>query len=227
MRQKLNEMSGKQKQRPRRIKKQKTAQNKLSQDEDRKRSAIAKQTWKPGNMLYPVPAVMVSVARPNEKPNIITVAWAGTINSDPAMLSISVRKERYSHAILCETKEFVVNLVNESLVQACDYCGVRSGRDVDKFEKLGLTPESVKGVGVPAIAESPVNLACKVTRIIPLGSHDLFLAEIVSVTVDEKYMDEKGTFHLNDTGLVAYSHGTYFKLGKALGTFGFSVKKKK
>ena len=186
-----------------------------------------KQTWRPGNMLYPVPAVMVSVARPDEKPNIITVAWAGTINSDPAMLSISVRKERYSHDILCDTKEFVVNLVSESLVRACDYCGVRSGRDVDKFAQMKLTQVSVDGVDVPAIAESPVNLACRVTQIIPLGSHDMFLAEIVSVTVDERYMDEKGTFHLNDAGLVAYSHGTYFKLGKELGTFGFSVRKKK
>ena len=186
-----------------------------------------KQTWRPGNMLYPVPAVMVSVARSDEKPNIITVAWAGTINSDPAMLSISVRKERYSHAILCDTKEFVVNLVSESLVRSCDYCGVRSGRDVDKFAQMKLTPVSVDGVDVPAIAESPVNLACRVTQIIPLGSHDMFLAEIVSVTVDERYMDEKGTFHLNDAGLVAYSHGTYFKLGKELGTFGFSVRKKK
>lgn len=186
-----------------------------------------KQTWRPGNMLYPLPAVMVSVARPDEKPNIITVAWAGTINSDPVMLSISVRKERYSHAILCDTKEFVVNLVSESLVRACDYCGVRSGRDVDKFAQMKLTPVSVDGVDVPAIAESPVNLACRVTQIIPLGSHDMFLAEIVSVTVDERYMDEKGTFHLNDAGLVAYSHGTYFKLGKELGTFGFSVRKKK
>lgn len=188
---------------------------------------MKKQTWKPGNMLYPVPAVMVSVARPDEKPNIITVAWAGTINSDPAMLSISVRKERYSHAILCDTKEFVVNLVSEPLVRACDYCGVRSGRDVDKFAQMKLTPASVEGVNAPAITESPVNLACKVTQIIPLGSHDMFLAEIVSVTVDERYMDEKGTFHLNDAGLVAYSHGTYFKLGKELGTFGFSVRKKK
>lgn len=184
-----------------------------------------KQTWRAGNMLYPVPAVMVSLAREGEKPNIITVAWAGTVNSDPAMLSISVRKERYSHAILCETGEFVVNLVHEPLVRACDYCGVRSGRDVDKFSQMGLTPVAVEGVAAPAIAESPVNLACRVKQVIPLGSHDLFLAEVVSVTVDERYMDEKGTFHLNDAGLVAYSHGTYFKLGKAIGTFGYSVRK--
>ena len=185
-----------------------------------------KQTWRAGNMLYPVPAVMVSMAREGEKPNIITVAWAGTVNSDPVMLSISVRKERYSHAILSETGEFVVNLVNEPLVKACDYCGVRSGRDVDKFSQMKLTPAAVEGVAAPAVAESPVNLACRVKQVIPLGSHDMFLAEVVSVTVDERYMDEKGTFHLNDAGLVAYSHGAYFKLGKEIGTFGYSVRKK-
>ncbi len=184
-----------------------------------------KQTWRAGNMLYPVPAVMVSVARPEERPNIITVAWAGTVCSDPVMLSISVRKERYSHAILCETKEFVVNLVNAPLVRACDFCGVRSGRDVDKFAQMKLTPIVVEGVSVPAIAESPLSLACQVTQVIPLGSHDLFLAKVVSVTVDEQYLDEKGTLHLNDAGLVAYSHGAYMQLGKAIGTFGFSVRK--
>ncbi len=188
-------------------------------------SAGKKQTWRPGNLLYPVPAVMVSVARPGEKPNILTVAWAGTVCSDPVMLSISVRKERYSYPILCETGEFVVNLVHEPLVRACDFCGVRSGRDVDKFREMNLTPVAVEGVTAPAIAESPLNLACKVKQIIPLGSHDMFLAEVVSVTVDERYVDEKGTLHLNDAGLMAYSHGTYFKLGKKLGTFGYSVRK--
>lgn len=187
---------------------------------------MSKQTWKPGNMLYPVPAVMVSVAALGEKPNIITVAWAGTINSDPPMLSISVRKERYSHDIIEKTGEFVVNLVNEPLTRATDFCGVRSGRDVDKFAEMKLTPVAVDGVSVPAIEESPVNLACQVTDIIPLGSHDLFLAKIVSVTVDERYLDEKGTFHLNQAGLVAYSHGEYFALGKKLGSFGYSVRKK-
>ena len=187
---------------------------------------MSKQTWKPGNMLYPVPAVMVSVAAPGEKPNIITVAWAGTINSDPPMLSISVRKERYSHDIIEKTGEFVVNLVNEPLTRATDLCGVRSGRDADKFAEMKLTPVAVDGVSVPAIGESSVNLACQVTDIIPLGSHDLFLAKIVSVTVDERYLDEKGTFHLNQAGLVAYSHGEYFALGKKLGSFGYSVRKK-
>lgn len=185
-----------------------------------------KQTWRGGNMLYPVPAVMVSAARPGEKPNIITVAWAGTVNSDPPMLSISIRRERYSHGIISQTGEFVVNLVHAPLVRACDYCGVCSGRDVDKFAGTGLTPMAVEGVDAPAIAESPLSLACKVTRVIPLGSHDMFLAKIVSVTVDERYMDRKGSFHLNDAGLVAYSHGTYFQLGRELGTFGYSVKKR-
>ena len=179
---------------------------KLTEKKSTKNAVGKKQTWRAGNMLYPVPAVMVSLAREGERPNIITVAWAGTINSDPVMLSISVRKERYSHAILAETGEFVVNLVHEPLVRACDYCGVRSGRDVDKFSQMKLTPVAVEGVAAPAIAESPVNLACRVKQVIPLGSHDLFLAEVVSVTVDERYMDEKGTFHLNEAGLVAYSH---------------------
>lgn len=188
---------------------------------------MEKQVWKGGNMLYPVPAVMVSAARAGERPNIITVAWAGTVCSDPPMLSISVRRERYSYEIIRETGEFVVNLVHAPLVRACDFCGVRSGRDVDKFGEMRLTPLAVEGVDAPAIGESPLKLACKTTQIIPLGSHDMFLAKIVSVTVDERYMDEKGTFHLNDAGLVAYSHGAYFQLGKELGTFGYSVRKRK
>ena len=186
---------------------------------------MAKQTWKPGNMLYPLPAVMVSVTDGEGNDNIITVAWAGTVCTNPPMVSISVRPSRFSYDMICKTKEFVLNLTTEELAYATDYCGVRSGRDVDKFSQMKLTPVAVEGVAAPAIAESPVNLACRVKQVIPLGSHDLFLAEVVSVTVDERYMDEKGTFHLNDAGLVAYSHGTYFKLGKALGTFGYSVRK--
>ena len=151
-----------------------------------------KQTWRAGNMLYPVPAVMVSMAREGEKPNIITVAWAGTVNSDPVMLSISVRKERYSHAILSETGEFVVNLVNEPLARACDYCGVRSGRDVDKFSRMKLTPAAVEGVVAPAIAESPVNLACRVKQVIPLGSHDMFLAECTHCEADKRLRRIRG-----------------------------------
>lgn len=188
---------------------------------------MGKQYWRGGNMLYPVPAVMVSCARPGEKPNIITVAWAGTVCSSPAMLSISVRKERYSYDIIKDTENFVVNLVNKDLVYATDYCGVKSGRDTDKFKEMKLTPLPSQHIEAPGIAESPVNLECKVTQVIPLGSHDLFLAEIVGVTIDETYMDENGKFHLNDAGLISYSHGEYYELGRKLGTFGYSVKKEK
>ncbi len=188
---------------------------------------MSKQYFKPGNMLYPVPAVMVSCMREGEKPNIITVAWAGTINSDPAMVSISVRKQRYSYDIIKETKEFVINLVTEDLTYATDYCGVRSGRDVDKFKEMKLTAMDSRFVKAPSIAESPVNIECKVTQIIPLGSHDVFLAEVVNVTVDDKYMEESGRFNLNSSKLVAYSHGEYYGLGKKLGKFGYSVAKNK
>lgn len=186
---------------------------------------MGKQHWRPGNMLYPVPAVMVSCKRPGEKPNIITVAWAGTVCSSPAMVSISVRKERYSHAILKETGEFVVNLVTKELVRAADYCGVRSGRDVDKFSEMHLTELPSQAVNAPGIAESPVNIECRVTEVIPLGSHDLFLAEVVNVTIEDQYMDENGRFDLNRAGLIAYSHGEYFELGKKVGSFGYSVQK--
>lgn len=185
-----------------------------------------RQLWRPGNMLYPVPAVMVSCGRQGEKANIITVAWAGTICSDPVMVSVSIRPERYSYGIIKETGEFVVNLVNNRLVFAADYCGVKSGRDVDKFREMQLTPLPSRQIGTPGIAESPVCLECKVTQVIPLGTHDMFLAQVVGVTVDEQYMDEKGKFHLNSAGLVAYSHGEYFELGKKLGSFGYSVRKK-
>lgn len=188
---------------------------------------MAKQQWRAGNMLYPVPAVMVSCMRPGEKPNIITVAWAGTVCSAPVMLSISVRKERYSHDIIQETGEFVVNLVTRDLVRATDYCGVRSGRDVDKFTEMHLTPSQSKIVSVPGIEESPVNIECKVVEVKELGSHDLFLAEVVGVNVEDRYMNENGKFELNSTGLVSYSHGEYFELGKKLGSFGYSVQKKK
>lgn len=184
-----------------------------------------KVDWKAGNMLYPVPAVMVSCQREGEKPNIITVAWAGTVCSTPAMLSISIRKERYSYNIIKETGEFAVNLVTKDLVRATDYCGVRSGRDVDKFAEMKLTPCALKHIKAPGIEESPVCLACKVVEVKPLGSHDLFLAEILGVTVDSRYMDEKNKFHLNQSGLVSYSHGEYFELGKKLGSFGYSVRK--
>ena len=188
---------------------------------------MAKQTWKPGNMLYPLPVVMVSCARKGEKPNIITLAWAGTICSTPAMLSISVRKERYSHSIIKETGEFDVNMTTKDLVFATDYCGVKSGRDTDKFKDMHLTPELSEKIDAPAIKESPVNLECKVVDIKELGTHDMFIAEVVAVHVDEQYMDEKGKFHLNSANLVAYSHGEYFLLGQKVGKFGYSVEKKR
>lgn len=188
---------------------------------------MAKQFWKPGNMLYPVPAVMVSCGRDAETPNIITVAWTGTICSSPAMAFISVRPERYSYRILKETKEFVINLVTRELVYAADFCGVRSGRDVNKFQEMKLTPLPSHEINAPGIAQSPVNIECRVTEIKPLGTHDMFLAEVVNVTVDDEYMDETGKFNLNQSNLVTYSHGEYFELGKKLGTFGYSVRKKK
>ncbi|MCI7105335.1 MAG: flavin reductase family protein [Lachnobacterium sp.] len=187
---------------------------------------MGKQHWKPGNMLNPVPAVMVSVTDKEGKSNIITVAWAGTVCTNPPMVSISVRPSRYSYQILEETGEFVINLTNESLVKVCDYCGVVSGRDVDKFAKTGLTPIPMEHVHAMGIDESPVNMECKITEKRELGSHTMFIAEVVGVTVDDRYMDETGKFHINESGLVMYSHGEYFALGKKLGKFGYSVKKK-
>lgn len=187
---------------------------------------MAKQLWKAGNMVYPVPAVMVSLMDKAGKANIITVAWTGTICSDPPMAYISVRKERYSHPILMETGEFVINLTTEKLAKATDFCGVRSGRDVDKFKEMNLTKGKSSKIEAPSIQESPVNIECKVKQVIELGSHDMFLAEVVAVQVNEAYMDSKGRFDLNAAGLMAYSHGEYLALGKKLGTFGYSVRKK-
>lgn len=186
---------------------------------------MSKELWKPGNMLYPLPVVMVSMADAQGNHNIITIAWAGTVCTNPPMVSISVRSERYSYPILKETGEFVINLTTKDLVFATDYCGVKSGRDVDKFKELGLTAVPGDKVKAPLIAESPVNLECKVTEVIPLGSHDMFLAEVVAVHADKKYMDEKGKFHLEQAEPIVYSHGAYLETGKTLGTFGYSVKK--
>lgn len=188
---------------------------------------MGKQYWRAGNMVYPVPAVMVSCKREGEKPNIITTAWCGTTVSNPAMVYVSIRPERYSYDIIKETGEFVINLITKDLVFATDYCGVKSGRDVDKFAEMKLTPLPSKYITAPGIEESPVNIECKVTQIVKLGTHDMFLAEVMGVTVDDKYMDETGKFRLNDSGLVAYSHGEYFELGKKIGTFGYSVRKSK
>lgn len=187
---------------------------------------MSKQYWKPGNMLYPVPAVMVTCQRPGEKPNIITVAWTGTICTNPAMISISLKKERYSYEIIRDSGEFVINLTTKQTVKAADYCGVRSGKDVDKFAETGLTPCASKMVSCPGIAECPVNIECRVTERKPLGSHDLFLANVETVGVDESLLNEAGTLQLNHSGLIVYSHGGYFELGRQLGSFGYSVKKK-
>ena len=185
-----------------------------------------KISFKPGNMLYPLPAVMVSVADKAGNTNIITVAWTGTICTNPPMLSVSVRPNRFSHHMIMETGEFVVNLTTKELAYATDYCGVKSGREVDKWKEMKLTPIPSEVVKAPGIGESPVNIECKVTEIKKLGSHDLFLAEVVAVHVDEHYMDERGGFHLADAEPIVYCHGEYFDLGKKIGKFGYSVKKR-
>lgn len=178
-------------------------------------------------MLYPLPAVMVSASDKEGNSNILTVAWTGTVCSDPAMLYISVRPERYSYHMIRETGEFVVNLTTEELAFATDWCGVKSGRDVDKWKEMKLTKgEAAKLKFAPVILESPVNIECQVTEVRELGSHHMFLARVAAVQADEKYMNKKGKFELNSTGLLAYSHGEYLGLGKELGGFGFSVKKR-
>ena len=186
---------------------------------------MSKQVWKPGNLLAPVSPVLVSCGN-MEKPNLITIAWAGTINSDPVRVSISVRPERYSHGLITESGEFVINLPTQKILRAVDWCGVKSGRDVDKFKEMGLTAVPGSAVSAPVLAESPVNLECRVFQTIPLGSHDLFLADVVAVDVDEDLLDEAGRLRLDKAGLAAYVHGTYYALGKQLGTFGYSVRKK-
>ena len=188
---------------------------------------MAKQIWKGGNMLNPVPAVMVTCQRAGEKPNIITVAWTGTICSDPPMLYVSIRPERYSHGIISDTGEFVVNLVSRDMMRACDWCGVRSGKDHDKFKETGLTPLASSEVSAPMIAESPLSLECRVTEVLHLGSHDMFLAKVAAVAADERYCDEKGRFRMDRAGLTAYCHGEYYALGEKLGKFGYSVEKKR
>lgn len=188
---------------------------------------MAKAEWRPGNMLYPLPVVMVSVSDEEGHDNIITVAWAGTVCTNPPMVSISVRPERYSYKMLTDTREFVINLTTEKLAFATDYCGVKSGRDVDKFKELRLTREKASHVGVPMIGESPVSIECRVREIQEYGSHSVFTADVLAVHVDTAYMDEKGKFDLASANPIVYSHGEYYGLGKKLGTFGYSIKKKR
>lgn len=177
-----------------------------------------------GNYLAPVPCCMLSSGRPGERPNIMTVAWCGTVNSKPPMISVSITKSRYSHDLVSETGEFVLNIPDIDLAKACDYCGVKSFREVDKFAALGLTPEAMEGLEVArAIKEAPLSLGCKLRHTLELGSHDLFIAEIVSLRVRADLLDKKGALHLEKAGLLAYVHGQYFALGKWLGFFGWSV----
>ncbi len=193
----------------------------------RKDDYMSKVTWKPGTMIYPVPAVMVSCGSEKEKRNIITIAWTGTICSDPPMAYISIRKERYSYDIIKKSREFVINLTTQSLAFATDYCGVKSGREVDKFDFLKLTPIPATKINAPMIKESPVNIECKVTQVIELGSHDMFIAKVLAVHADESYIDAHGKFHFESAQPICYSHGEYFGLKKPIGKFGHSIMKKK
>lgn len=187
---------------------------------------MAKQKWKPGNMVYPLPAVLVSCGDKAGNINVMTAAWTGTICSDPPMVYVSVRKERYSHHMIQETGEYVINLTTEKLAWATDFCGVRSGRDMDKFKEMKLTPVQGELEYAPMVAESPVSIECRVTNVMELGSHDMFMAEVTAVYADEQYLDEKGTFHLEKAAPLVYSHGQYYGLGRHLGGFGYAVRKK-
>jgi flavin reductase (DIM6/NTAB) family NADH-FMN oxidoreductase RutF len=189
--------------------------------------ALGKTTWKPGTFVYPIPAILVSCGDHEDNHNLITIAWTGTICTDPAMTYISIRPDRHSYEIIKRTKEFVINLTTEDLAYATDYCGVKSGRDLDKFKEMKLTKEKATKVKAPMIKESPVNIECRVENIVPLGSHHMFTAKVLAVNVDEKYLDEKNKFHLNQAKPITYCHGHYYGLKKSLGHFGFSVAKKK
>lgn len=187
---------------------------------------MAKVMWKPGTFEYPIPAVMVSCGN-MEKSNIITVAWTGILNTNPAMVYISVRPTRYSYNIIKESGEFVINLTTEKLARQTDWCGVRSGEKYDKFKEMNLHKEKANFVRCPLIKESPVSIECKVKEIRDLGSHHMFIAEVLSIDADDKYIDEKGAFDISKCDLIAYANGGYYPLGKKIGKFGFSVQKKK
>ncbi len=193
--------------------------------------ASEKALWKPGTMLYPLPAVMVTCGEyegggKTAKSNIITLAWVGTICSEPAMVSISVRPSRYSHELIKKSGEFVINLTTKKLAYATDWCGVKSGRQVDKFKQMKLTPVKAEMVKAPLIKESPLNIECQVTEIKELGSHDMFMAKVLCIHADKEFINKKGQFDLEAADPISYSHGQYYVLGKNLGKFGFSVRKK-
>ena len=187
---------------------------------------MSRKIWKAGTFIYPLPAVMVSSGT-MEKSNIMTVAWTGILNTNPAMCYISVRPERYSYNLIKQQGEFVINLTNEKLAYATDWCGVKTGAKVDKFKEMHLTKEKAQFVKCPIIKESPVAIECKVKEIRELGSHHMFIAEVLSIDADEKYIDEKGAFDISKCNMIAYSNGHYYSMGKKLGKFGFSVQKKK
>lgn len=187
---------------------------------------MAKEIWKPGNFIYPVPAVLVSCQDREGRQNLFTAAWTGTVCTNPPMAYVSVRPERYSYHMLRETGAFVINLTTESMAKAVDFCGVKSGRDVDKWKETGLTPAPASVVEAPVVVDSPVNVECQVTEVKELGSHHMFLAEVKAIQVDSAYLDEKGKFHLDGAKPLAYSHGTYYGLSEAMGTFGYSIRKK-
>ncbi len=187
---------------------------------------MAKRLWKPGTMIYPLPAVMVSCGATPVQYNIITIAWTGTICSDPAMAYISVRPSRHSHQIIKQTGDFAINLTTAELAKATDYCGVVSGRDVDKFKQTGLTPIAAKYIKSPLIEQAPLNIECAVQDIVPLGVHDMFVAKVLAVHADEALFDENDKFCLEDALPIAYSHGSYHLLGKKIGKFGYSIQKK-
>ena len=187
---------------------------------------MEKVNWKPGTFIYPLPVVMVSCGD-MEKSNIITVAWTGILNTNPATVYISVRPSRYSYKIIKNNKEFVINFTTKKLAKATDWCGVRSGEKFDKFKEMNLHKEKAKFVKCPLIKESPVSVECKVKEIIKMGSHDVFVADVLGINVDEKYINDKGTFDISKCDLITYANGHYFELGKKIGKFGFSVQKKK
>ncbi|MBR2042092.1 MAG: flavin reductase family protein [Oscillospiraceae bacterium] len=187
---------------------------------------MAKQIWKPATLLSPLPAALVTCGTV-EQPNVLTIAWTGIINSSPAMTYISVRPERWSHHIIAESGEFVINVTTDNLVRAADFCGVRSGKDTDKFAEMNLTALPASKVSAPILAQSPISLECRVTEVKHLGSHDMFIAEIVAIQVDDKYIDADGKLDLRKAGVMFYSHGEYFAQGKKIGQMGYSVKKKR
>lgn len=187
-----------------------------------------KVSWKPGTMIYPLPAVLVSCGDKEDNYNLLTVSWVGTVCTNPALCYISVRPERHSHPIICRTGEFVINLTNEAMARATDWCGVRSGKDCRKFTEMHLTPLKGEKVKAPIIAESPLSIECKVKQVVPLGSHDMFIAEVLNVQADQRYINpETGTFDMQQAKLIAYSHGHYYRLGEQIGRFGWSVQRKK